>query len=196
MHRLQKFTEIFRKIYISCRECLNQLNQFSDSYCRLEEVNLETEEIIIYCRGTRTIVKSKISDVVMDIAIIQNLTAVQASWLGYYYGSKSHFVNQKRKGLSLNCFKGKYQIISQDRKGEVTYQEINSKKIYKANPIDILSDESLIGDFDPTQACYIGILSGIMRVKSNKKKDIKPRPRLSIVNGGRKTEDGRRRTDR
>lgn len=148
---------------------------------RVEEIDLNAKVVVMRCQGTCTIIKLSLAEAISDHVVISSLSSYEACWLGYYY-AKSHrvFASERnklieasnRKSFLLCFFRGRYKITSQDRNGNVTYIDVKTKKIFTDSPQNICKNEHIISQFDPTQACYIGILAANSRydnVKSSSK---------------------------
>ncbi|OGT63238.1 MAG: hypothetical protein A3E85_05990 [Gammaproteobacteria bacterium RIFCSPHIGHO2_12_FULL_45_12] len=116
----------------------------------------------------RTILKLSIAEAIGDPNILCRLIPIQACWLGYYSSlspeeCKGLFV--ERKGLLLRFKKGRYKMLSLDRKGMISFLDARTNTTHTQRPVSIAQDPALISSFDPSQACYIGMLAGIDRLK-------------------------------
>ncbi len=153
--------------------------------CRIEEVNINTGRVILYYKGgLSTIVHSDLKNVTQDPDIISSINSVHASWLGYYYGkfrttSETSWSPNKSPGLFLKSNKGIFNILSQDRAGNILYVNKLNNERYLCDPISLLQNEYEIDNFDPSQACYIGILAwyGLSKRQSN----FPTKPELRLV---------------
>lgn len=132
--------------------------------CRIEEINLERKNIVIHCRGINSPIKLSLDEIIHDSMILSNLSPKQASWIGYYYGKyyKNSINNKKNYNnfidFSIDEESDKFKIKMLDRQGNVIYS--HDDKFYTIQPIKALNNESIINNFTPIQACYIGILAG------------------------------------
>jgi len=63
---------------------------------------------------------------------------------------------------------GQYCIAFQDRSGEVGYFDQKTRKEFLQQPLEMVKNTYLISQFDPSQACYIGLLAGISMEKKIK----------------------------
>ncbi len=158
--------------------------------CEIKEFNLQSREVLIHCYGVRIIIiKSSISKVITDPNIVVNLSSNQASWLGYYYGklytssqNDELLVKFKNGGFFLRISCGRYKMVAYNNK-ILTYTDIKTNKIYKGSPISIFQNNYLISQFDPSQACYIGMLVGLIVAKQGETVSLLNRkPTLTIVN--------------
>jgi uncharacterized integral membrane protein (TIGR00697 family) len=155
---------------------LKKLRDFSKPEFRLDKINSETNTASIYCRGARVVINQKIQEIICNADIIHNMRSIQSSYLGYYYGllmkaekSDINFLlNKKRKSkFFLRSAEGKNTILSITRDGFINYKSKNSDKIHTKSPLDIYRNESSLIYFEPSQACYIGILAGLSQKKSS-----------------------------
>ncbi|MFN7096936.1 MAG: queuosine precursor transporter [Gammaproteobacteria bacterium] len=161
------------------REYLNKmissLTQFSKLAFRLDKINVDNNTINIYCRGTRVTITQKISEIIFNLNIIYNMPSQQTSYIGYYYGYLGYTSNvahelllapKKKKSFILRFNKAKYMILSTFRNGNIEYKNIYTDEIHIKHPSEIYRNESVIANFESSQACYIGILAGIYQRKS------------------------------
>jgi hypothetical protein len=158
---------------------------------RIEEINTKLNEVVLHSYGMRVTLRSPIVEIIADHNIINNLSAPHACWLGYYYGKQQRAETNitttkhqmKHVGVNLRDNKGHYKIISQERNGEIKYINIQSRKEFKKSPLFIAQNETLISQFDPSQACHIGMLAGLAANKHNRSLSIPERhtPMLKIV---------------
>ena len=148
--------------------------------CHIEEIDMTKKIIIVYSRGVAAPIKFTFDEIIQDVAVISNLSSQQASWVGYYYGicyqreldaQKNNKIKNKIE-FSLSNSEKKYKIMHQNRSGNLTYLDTDHNKIYTKSIINILAIPSLIMEFDPIEACYIGILGGIFIFKSSSEKII------------------------
>jgi hypothetical protein len=141
----------------------------------IEEIDFPMNRALIRFIGTRTLIKTTIIELIQDPKILQSLSATQACWIGGCYGrylQNSLDQNKAFSNISLETFslkedKGIYRIISRDRSGEISYMHKKTKILYIKKPLDIVLNEKIINSFDPTQACYLGILAGVSLTKNH-----------------------------
>lgn len=140
--------------------------------CEIKEFDFQKKEVVIYCYGVRIItIKSPIAEVVGDPNIVINLPSLQSCWLGYYYGklctqpSNGSSFHTKAGSFLLRFTQGRFKIFSFDRENMLTYIDMKTQKSYKESPIVIVQNTHVISQFDSSQACYIGILAGLMVAK-------------------------------
>lgn len=156
----------------------NNLKYFKNAFlslkksplCRIEEIDLIKNIIVIHCRGVEAPIKLSFDEIINDTEMLSNFSSKHASWIGYYYGRYYHELLSKKCnysipfGLSGN-HQAKCNITMVNRQGYIIYIDKKENTIQTMLPINILANESLILRFDPIQACYIGILSGISKAK-------------------------------
>lgn len=159
------------------KSLLNCFKHFRNKYlyksnplCRIEEINLEKKVIIIHCRGINSPIKLSLDEAIYDTMILSNLTPKQASWIGYYYGKYYRgSINSKKNQNSFVDFaideeSARFKIKMLDRQGNIIYSY--DDRLCAIQPIKALNDESIINNFAPMQACYIGILAGTSTKKA------------------------------
>ncbi len=154
--------------------------------CHIEEINLTEKTIIIHCKGVDAPIKLTLDEIINDPIILANLSSKQASWIGYYYGKHySELINEKNVysnilNFSIDDASGKSQIIMLNRHGHLIYS--NQNNIYTISPINAMRSETIITQFTPIQACYIGLLAGACNPKKiNHKTDRLTKAHLKIV---------------
>lgn len=152
---------------IDCRAFINHTS------CEIKEFDLNSNEVIINCYGVRIItIKAPISQIVGDVTIILNLPSDQSCWLGYYFGrfyaqswNAAHDFHTRGGNFLLKFRKGRFKIFSLDRNNYLTYTDVKTNESFKESPLEIAQNHLLINQFDSSQACYIGILAGLMTIK-------------------------------
>lgn len=186
MNFLKNFFQAIKNAY-------NEIKALDISAIRLEEIDISKKIVVVRSRGARAVLKLSIAEAIADPSIIANLLPSQACWLGYYAGlvyDPSEIQRQKQllkknadSGFALKCNKGCYRIVSQDRKGEITFVETTTQVVKTSFPIDIAQDDMVISSFDTSQACYVGILAGIHAAKYGANLNVKmnKRPILRII---------------
>ena len=135
---------------------------------KIEEVNLQKNLVVLHCTGTRTVLKLTIENVIADSAIINGLSAGQACVLGGCYGRMMRSASDRTKKLKsakemtflLSNKSGRYVIRYQHRNGEIGYYNKKTRQEFTEHPLTIVNNHYIISEFDPTEACYIGILAG------------------------------------
>jgi len=181
-----------KNIWLAVKNAYQDIKTLDISAIRLEEIDISKKIVVVRSRGARAVLKLSIAEAIADPSIVANLLSAQACWLGYYAGliydpSEIHRQKQLLKSadsaFSLKCNKGQYKIVSQDRKGEITYINITTHVVKSNHPIDIAQDNAIISNFDTSQACYIGILAGIYAEKYGANISVRgnKRPLLRLV---------------
>jgi len=149
---------------------------------RIEEIDACSRKLIIRCRGLRTVIKTSFEEAVYNADLIAGLSPIQACALGGHFGrafrdqhGDDHKTSHKKASSMSFLLKnktGKYCISFQDRSGEVGYFDRNTRKEFLQQPLEIVKDSHLIAQFDPSQACYLGLLAGLSiekEIELNKK---------------------------
>lgn len=155
------------------KNILERLRYFSKPAFRLDKINFENNTASILCRGARVVINQKIQKIICNTNIINNMRSTQSACLGYHYGllenernDIGYLLSKKSKSnFFFNIAKDENSILTITRGGYINYKSINSDKIYTKHPLDIYGDKSLLNNFGPSQACYIGILAGISQKK-------------------------------
>ncbi len=159
---------------------------------KLEEIDFKANKVIIRCIGLRTIIKTTLEEAVYDASLIRGMSPIEACMLGGYLGRYLKIPRENQQPISkktnqfsflLSNKTGRYCIAFQDRSGEVGYFDRETKKEFLRQPLEIVKDSHLISLFDPSQACYIGLLAGssLEKAISVVKKSASTKPNLRIV---------------
>lgn len=172
------------------KEIIKLLKNFSKPAFRVDKFDHENNMVSLYCRGARVVIKKRIHEVICNANLIHNMNPKQSSFLGYHYGllienvknEVSYMLDKKNKTtFFLGLKKGSNKIISITRDGRINYKSKHSDEICTKHPLDLYRDDSTISYFEPSQACYIGILAGL----SQKKAPYNP-PTLILLNNTKK----------
>src|SRR3990167_8788576 len=161
-----------RNVINNIKRAIKQLNESNKTPCRIDEIDVTENRVIIYCHGSRNIIKTTIAEAMSDPLLLNQIPPLQAYCLGYYYGKISTEMRLLKSNLSkefeprewnfsLFSDNGKYRVFSYDRLHDLTYENITTSEKHKANIIRVAQNEALLSEFDPSQACYIGLLAGI-----------------------------------
>ncbi|OGT41295.1 MAG: hypothetical protein A3F13_09865 [Gammaproteobacteria bacterium RIFCSPHIGHO2_12_FULL_40_19] len=182
---------LLKKIWQAIKYAHQALRALDVSAINLEEIDISKKVVVVRSRGARAVLKLSIAEAIADPSIIANLLPVQACWLGYYAGllydpaeiqKQKQYLKNAEGVFSLKCAAGQYRVVSQDRKGEITYMKSNDTDVITEYPINIVQDEVTISKFDASQACYIGILAGIYVTKyGNNAQTIQKKPPILHV---------------
>lgn len=148
---------------------------------RLTDINPDTLIVVLKCLNSSALLKDKLPKIINDKDILSGLEPIEACWLGYYYGKAIQKKSgQEKKKLESNVSllmqnkRGKLLIYSFNRGGTISYLDTETKLTITEDPLLIAKNPDLINQFDPTQACYIGILSGLQIQKDVSKELVKP----------------------
>lgn len=154
---------------------------------RIVDLKAEKLEVVIKCLKTTALIDDKIPNIIKDEEILAGLEPIDACWLGVYYGrALNKEPNKKIQKLTqdvnflLKNKRGRYRIHSLNRGGRVSYLDTETNVSHEEWPVEIAKNETLINQFDPSQACYIGILAGLQGGKSTSKKN-GGKPSLMLV---------------
>ncbi len=152
-------------------------NQYS---CRISEVNVISQEVIFHIINKNVFLKCLLSDAISNLSIINALGPSEACWLGGHFGKtlgetlerSSAIKKAKSMSFLLKNKRGSYRIVFQNRNGEIGYCNQKTKQEFIEHPFTIAANEYIVSCFDPSQACYIGILAGISmeKIKNHDKK--------------------------
>jgi hypothetical protein len=141
---------------------------------RIEEIDVKHERVAIRCRGNRMVMKLTFAGVLRDEKLIAGLPALQACILGGYIGRALRASRSGRDALRrakqmtflLKNKCGRYKMVYQNRTGEVGYIDKKTKREFLEQPLVIVNHDYIMKEFDPSQACYVGILAGISMEKA------------------------------
>ena len=152
-----------------------------------------TQSVLLHIKHKNIFIKQTFSEIISTPSILDGLSCKHACWIGIYYGkalrmaleSKKNHKNFYKPNYLLKHKHGLYKIISENRNGTIDCLHIRTKKELNATPLLISQDEKLLKLFDPSQACYIGILAGIEISKRENRqseiRDIYKAPYLRVV---------------
>lgn len=151
--------------------------------CRIEEIDLIKNRIIIHCRGVNAPVKLTFDEIINDFVLLSNLTSKYASWIGYYYGKYYYNLTEKHHNIlsnlefSIEDTPGKLSITMLNRKGDLICHDRDHNTSRTISPVNAMIQEKIIMSFNSIEACYIGILA------STSKKNIISKRTISSKNG-------------
>lgn len=166
--------------YIECYSMLKKLRSWLSSFfkysrdCRIVEIDTDAQEVLFQIKNSSTLMRYKFSEAISDLTIVNRLLPSEACWLGGYYGRALRASLEGREALKkvksmnflLSSRKGRYTIAFQNRNGEVGYFDKKTRQEIVEHPLTIASHQHIISEFDPSQACYIGILAGLEMEKA------------------------------
>jgi len=157
-------------------------------------VDQEKNEYALQCINTTAVVYSKIEDIVFDIDILHGLHPIQACYVGIEYAKfleKNEAPialknRQKSKLDKCSVFRyGRYELCSQNRKGDVLFFDRTNEESFLMDPRDIALSEEIIQEFDAAQAFHLGLLAGLKLnnpvTKRNEIQHNKEKPYLQLV---------------
>jgi len=134
----------------------------------IEKIDTVAQSVIIRLCGTDTIIKLNYHNLISDESILSGLTPEQTCMIGGYFGRHfiAHKENQTHSTLRNFSFllqknQGSYYITHLNRDGKIGYINKYTRKEFVEEPITIVNHRHIVSNFDPTQACYIGILAGM-----------------------------------
>ncbi|MDP1574321.1 MAG: hypothetical protein Q8L78_05270 [Coxiellaceae bacterium] len=166
-NKLLVLLEKFRRAY--------RLSKFlQQTPCRLEEIDLKNNKVIIHCYVSRTEMNLSTKDAISEAKLINSLPSLQACWLGYYYGkslregkmSNKKFSKHENKHLLLRSSKKRYSIVGlEHRNFMIAYIDLKTRIEHTKPAIELAQDNYFLENIGPSQACYIGIWSGIAVAK-------------------------------
>jgi hypothetical protein len=142
--------------------------------CRIVEINTSSQEVVFHFKYKAVFLRCKLTEAIADLSVIDNLIPWEACWLGGYYGralrasieGREALKKAKRMSFLLKNNRGRYRIVFQNRTGEIGYFDQKTKQEFIEHPLTVANNEHIISEFDPSQACYIGILAGISMEKT------------------------------
>jgi hypothetical protein len=161
MEVLSKFLELAKSFF---KTSVDLWNKSKTSLYRIEEICISKREIIFYGRDSRTIIKASFEEAINTPGIIFNLPPIHACWIGYYYGKalREGQLTPKNIGFLLRPSKKRYNIISLDHRNSIiTYIDLKDRSEHTASIIELARNNEFLENIGPSQACYIGIWTGI-----------------------------------
>jgi len=191
---MKKLTTLFLKVKELFRD---SLFSSSEPYYRIVEINTNTQEIVFRVKNKAVLLKYRFSEAIADQAIINGLSSTDACWLGGYYGRALRASREGRSALKkvksmtflLSSKNGRYTVAFQNRNGEIGYYDKKLRHEIIEHPLTIAANPAIVSEFDPSQACYIGMLAGAELEKalaSGKNRDqvdvlLRKPPKLRII---------------
>ena len=162
--------KVFKKTF---EKIDNVKNFYKDVLYRIQKekkiffriVHIDENHIELQVKGkTASLKKTKVVDVIYEHHIISGLSSRDACTLGVYYGYNLKKIGRENCSINypLLCInnEGRYRLVNEDRDGNIGYMDTKTNEIFLNSPIYIANNAMIIDQFDPTQACYIGILAG------------------------------------
>lgn len=139
----------------------------------LVEVSEQKQFVLLQVRGKTAYIRKTFLEVIGDKYIIYNLSSLEACWIGAHYGralrasSEKNEVSKKMKQVSylLKNKPSKYKIVFLDKENNLGYINKKTHDFFLESPLTIAQSKNIITEFDAGQACYIGILAGLLMEK-------------------------------
>jgi len=153
---------------------INKVIHNRDNTCRIEKIDISKRIIVIHCRGVNAPIRLSFDELINDNILLSNLSPKHASWVGYYYGKyyidliRSKHNRTTEFDYSIENSTGKFKVIMLNRKGDLIYTDNHYDKNHVISPINAMANDIIIANFDPIQACYIGILAGTKQKNNHK----------------------------
>ena len=146
-----------RSLYIFYKIVNSYVNEHDETYYQL------------HCINTKAVFDVSIKDMIFDSSILCGLHPIQACYIGIEYAKElkknihTETPDDRKPSLkqTATCRYGKYNLLFQDRKGNLGFIERNTSKAYVMDPRDVALSKELIEEFDSAQAFYIGLTSGL-----------------------------------
>lgn len=160
---------------------------------RISSIDTEKQTVLLHIIHKNIFLKQTLRDIIHDPEIIDGLSCRQACWVGVYYGiarrraMMNAYRNDDRKPPSnlpylLRYKRGRYKVIRIHRDGTVGCVYVKTQRELTVLPVDIAQDDIFIQYFDANQACYIGMLAGMMLEKEKQASEKKhPSSYLRVV---------------
>jgi hypothetical protein len=141
-------------------------SDIASGYIFYKIVNLIDKKYLLQCINTKATFLAGINDIVADEDILYGLHPIQACYIGIEYAtSKSNqslsIVTNKNAYENSSCRYGTLSLRYQNRKKNLGFIELHTRKEFVMDPRDIALTEQLISAFDSIQAFYIGISAGL-----------------------------------
>lgn len=137
---------------------------------RIAEIDSFSQQVVIHIKSKNIFIRYSFSEAITHMNIIDEISPLEACWIGGYYGKslrasfgKGQQALKKAEDMSflLRKKRGLYKIMFQNRSGEIGYCNQNTGQEFVEHALTVANNLCLISNFDPSQACYIGILAGI-----------------------------------
>lgn len=165
---------------IIMRKIMQYLKEFflpRQHLCTIEEINTTKKYVVIYSKWISALIKLGFDEIIHEYSVICNLSPAHASWLGYYYGVNKHLYHdngqENDSGINFRFIKGdaRYQLVSQNRHGNITFLDKTVGRAKTMPIVDIISASNWIDNFTSVEACYLGVLFGIQVSEGHLKRE-------------------------
>lgn len=186
---MKKFIKKLTISLVKLKKLIALCKSFSQPLCRIEEIDVANNRIIIHCQGARSLIKTTIEEAILESAIIDNLSARQACWLGYYHGKALREgklkQNPTKTGFLLRYSQKRYNVVALEHQSlKIIYIDTKTRAEHSQHVISLARDKEFLKNISSSQACYIGIWAGIAVAKHGPgilNKELKLPPYLRIV---------------
>ena len=165
-----KMMKKIKKITRFLSEISYKLKKEQQIFFKIVDINDDVVELQI--KGKTSSMKKNVLDVIYETYIISRLSPLDACSLGIFYGyNMKNLCLEKNPNSPLLCLsnEGRYRLISENRNKDIEFTDTKTHETFCKCPIATVKDYQIIEKFDPTQACYIGILAGIKTDKLENK---------------------------
>ena len=165
---ITKLFFLFHTIFVCLKSMLS-----NKKLSLLKHIDFKNRNMAYYCRGMNRLTYTPIDQVISDHHLISSFQPQEASLIGYFFGLyfykkinfeiyKTNFKQEKKESPFI--------IEMIDRAGNLVYLNTFNDSKYSTSPNNIFHVHSLIKNFSPIQAAYIGILAGMnaSKIKSRK----------------------------
>ncbi len=164
--KIKKFTTLLLEV-------LYRIKKEQKVFFRI--VDMDNGVVELHVKGKTSSMKKNVLNVIYETHIISGLSSPDACSLGVFYGyNLKGLFSGRNFNYPLLCIsnEGRYRLMSENREGNIEFIDTKTMEKFVKCPIAIAKDYQIIEKFDPTQACYIGILAGIKKHKleSNQQK--------------------------
>jgi hypothetical protein len=161
--------KLIRKTRETIKQLVKLFNGVSPIRYKVVAIDMELRKVSFRPKKKAAVITYSFSEAVADLDLIGGLTPEEASWIGGYFAKSLRGMSGKarskcsRKSMDdlMSGAGSRYQIITRHRDGRVSYIDKLSKEKYQEHPVTIVTTKSILRDFSPSQACYIGILAGL-----------------------------------
>lgn len=186
---------MFAKILSSFLQSNDQDQKANYIFYKVVDFAETTKEYVLRCINSSATFRSKITDIVFDSDILYGLHPIQACYIGIEYAKhikstkSSPTVHKNPKQYPASRY-GAYELCYQNRKGNLCFTKVTTKETFLMDPRDIALSESLINEFDASQAFYIGLLAGLKldnpaaTIVDDHNTTFINKPQLKLIKGG------------
>jgi hypothetical protein len=142
--------------------------------CRIVDFDVEKQEVIFRLAMKSPVFRLPIIEAIYHSGLVDLLAPLEACWLGGYYGrhisasfqAKTTTPPDKQIKFLWKDSQAQYRVMSLNRHQDICYCDQKNKKIFTESALSIANNRYIISKFNATQACYIGVLAGLMMQKT------------------------------